>query len=502
MPAKNTNILNGIKLTPQGEIKNANISMSSQNLTINDLQRYFHRKELPPKCLQIIETSSSLTQSQAPYFGLFGYVGPMIKGKKPEKNVPLLSKEHAHIQSQLNSENIVGDILVLGFSESSGKFEQAVPINLEMWSNYTNPSPKNIVIASKKAVKKVRISETLMSENGQRTNNLIKDNENGKNKKIKRSTLDNTEDKDNKSGDKEEDDEELEDDEKEDGEEEEEENEEEEEEVTEEGDEEDGGSDKDEKDEEDDEDDEEEDKEEEQDEETEGTQDGGELNGQDEDDFESEHELHSKKKKKLSKQKINTTLKDELKQEDSPFDNSIRTNLIRELEKIFPGILSKRFCSNHNLKDEILAMERVIYSKTLDRADKNTVVKNWNYPLFRSIYKQAVAEILWNLHPNSTKQNKNLIKRLEEGEFSLSDIPNMSAYELSPEKWRDMADRQFKREQKILEGDKSRSTDQFKCHRCGKRECSYYELQTRSADEPMTMFINCLNCGKRWRQSQ
>jgi DNA-directed RNA polymerase subunit M/transcription elongation factor TFIIS len=63
-----------------------------------------------------------------------------------------------------------------------------------------------------------------------------------------------------------------------------------------------------------------------------------------------------------------------------------------------------------------------------------------------------------------------------------------------------LMDKLLQREQKILEGNKSRATDQFKCRRCGKRECTYYELQTRSADEPMTCFISCLNCGKEWRQ--
>ena len=43
-------------------------------------------------------------------------------------------------------------------------------------------------------------------------------------------------------------------------------------------------------------------------------------------------------------------------------------------------------------------------------------------------------------------------------------------------------------------------TDNYKCSKCGSRKCSYYELQTRSADEPMTQFINCLNCNNRWKQ--
>ena len=41
-------------------------------------------------------------------------------------------------------------------------------------------------------------------------------------------------------------------------------------------------------------------------------------------------------------------------------------------------------------------------------------------------------------------------------------------------------------------------TSIFLCSRCKKRRCTYYELQTRSGDEPMTQFVSCLNCGKKW----
>ena len=46
---------------------------------------------------------------------------------------------------------------------------------------------------------------------------------------------------------------------------------------------------------------------------------------------------------------------------------------------------------------------------------------------------------------------------------------------------------------------KEAMTDQFECKRCKSRETAYYEVQTRSADEPMTIFITCLNCGNRWK---
>ena len=40
-------------------------------------------------------------------------------------------------------------------------------------------------------------------------------------------------------------------------------------------------------------------------------------------------------------------------------------------------------------------------------------------------------------------------------------------------------------------------TSDLKCGKCGKRNCTYNQLQTRSADEPMTTFVMCNECGNR-----
>ena len=42
-------------------------------------------------------------------------------------------------------------------------------------------------------------------------------------------------------------------------------------------------------------------------------------------------------------------------------------------------------------------------------------------------------------------------------------------------------------------------TSLFKCNKCGQRKTTYTQLQTRSADEPMTTFVLCLECGNRWK---
>ena len=45
-------------------------------------------------------------------------------------------------------------------------------------------------------------------------------------------------------------------------------------------------------------------------------------------------------------------------------------------------------------------------------------------------------------------------------------------------------------------------TDLFKCRKCKSNDCSYFQLQTRSADEPMTTYVWCYGCGNRWKVSQ
>ena len=145
-------------------------------------------------------------------------------------------------------------------------------------------------------------------------------------------------------------------------------------------------------------------------------------------------------------------------------------------------------------------LERGIYLATCEEADRRNVVKHWDNTLFNGLYQSNFRTVCTHLHPKSPIRNERLIERIRAGEITFENLPSLSPQEMFPENWKELADRQAIREQKLLEGNKGMATDRYKCGRCGKRECSYYEMQTRSADEPMTIFISCLNCGKRWRQ--
>jgi len=168
-----------------------------------------------------------------------------------------------------------------------------------------------------------------------------------------------------------------------------------------------------------------------------------------------------------------------------------RTNIINAITELMSTLLSE---------EEIKNLEVAIFLSTLHAAEKRHIAKVWTYPLFTQLYSSIARTVVGNLNPNTYIQNKNLFKRFEDGELSLEEIASFGHTDLYPEIWKDSLIRQFEREKRQLEGNRSMATDQFLCKGCKKRECTYYELQTRSADEPMTIFIQCLNCGKRWRQ--
>lgn len=145
-------------------------------------------------------------------------------------------------------------------------------------------------------------------------------------------------------------------------------------------------------------------------------------------------------------------------------------------------------------------LERGIYNAALADAEAKNVRKNWENPHFADIYKAIARRTIINLSPSTYVENPRLIKRVQEGEFPLHHIPFMTPRELFPEHWQGLADEQLKRETTMLEGNQEEGTDLFKCKRCGKSKTRHWEMQTRSADEPMTIFIRCLNCSKEWRQ--
>ena len=145
-------------------------------------------------------------------------------------------------------------------------------------------------------------------------------------------------------------------------------------------------------------------------------------------------------------------------------------------------------------------IEKSIYNYTIDVAEKNDIICDWSVTRFRNLYLSKVRSIYSNLKDDSYIGNKNFKAKILSGEIEHLNIAYLNAYDIYPDNWKLLFDLKAKRDQKRSEIKPEAMTDTYKCRKCGSRKCSYYELQTRSADEPMTQFINCLNCNNRWKQ--
>ena len=145
-------------------------------------------------------------------------------------------------------------------------------------------------------------------------------------------------------------------------------------------------------------------------------------------------------------------------------------------------------------------IEQSVLSYTIKTANSRKMAKRWDNPSIRKIYVNKMRSLYSNIYGDGYIGNTGLIEKIRDGTLSLESIASMSFQELYPEHWKKMMDEKYKRDKMLYEEKAEAMTDQFKCGRCKSRKCTYYELQTRSADEAMTTFITCLNCGNRWKQ--
>lgn len=84
-------------------------------------------------------------------------------------------------------------------------------------------------------------------------------------------------------------------------------------------------------------------------------------------------------------------------------------------------------------------------------------------------------------------------------DFELENIAFLSYIDLFPAKWKNHIKKKEMNKQRV-DTKQQATTDQFKCGKCKKKKCTYYEVQTRGMDEPSTIFITCIECGNKWRQ--
>lgn len=142
-------------------------------------------------------------------------------------------------------------------------------------------------------------------------------------------------------------------------------------------------------------------------------------------------------------------------------------------------------------------LEKGIFNETIHYCKEFSIDLKWSSPEFLKKYAQLSRKVYANI--TYTKNAENVKKRILNNEWTPELIASMSHEELYPEYYEKFREENI---EKIKKANKSESHDGFfKCGKCKSKNTTYTQAQTRSADEPMTTFVTCLNCNNRWKFS-
>jgi transcription elongation factor S-II len=100
------------------------------------------------------------------------------------------------------------------------------------------------------------------------------------------------------------------------------------------------------------------------------------------------------------------------------------------------------------------------------------------------------------------QQNKgNILESIFNEIYSIDQVSSFTELDIEKGLYEKIEKLKEEKYQKEIYNDQSHATTNFyHCRKCKQNQCTFYEQQTRSADEPMTIFIKCCVCGFQWRQ--
>jgi transcription elongation factor S-II len=174
-----------------------------------------------------------------------------------------------------------------------------------------------------------------------------------------------------------------------------------------------------------------------------------------------------------------------------PLPPGKRGDIVRALTDVFIAAATEEATPTEHVNAATINLCRSLCIE-LERA----LNAKFSFDFARPDYSAKYRELKANL-----RRNADLRWRLLRQELSPAELVDMSAEALKTEQAREreaeIAERMLFHKQRGIP--QAASTDQFRCGKCGQRSCTYFQMQTRSADEPMTTFVTCTHCGNRWK---
>ena len=218
-----------------------------------------------------------------------------------------------------------------------------------------------------------------------------------------------------------------------------------------------------------------------------------ELEGEIHDEYEEHEEIEVDEKEEeevpTTKQITHITKPVQVKTKDIFVDCAIREKVVQNFTELFGDeVLSKQFEA-----EMLLSVQKI--------SIKEGVEVDWGNKVFWNMYRNKAISLYENLKGlDSYVGNKeNWLHKLKNKELTITQFVDMNAFDMCPSRWKATIEKIIETEKKLYSKSDAASIFMW-CSGCKKKsKCDYYQMQTRSADEPMTTFVTCLECDKQWK---
>ena len=113
----------------------------------------------------------------------------------------------------------------------------------------------------------------------------------------------------------------------------------------------------------------------------------------------------------------------------------------------------------------------------------------------QSIYRDHLQNFIYNCEKNNStiKKLKKLVQKDKYNPYNFAFLP---PHELDEEAWEKILLRKKTTEDKI---NNTPTVEWRPCRDCKSTDYTFVQMQTRSADEPMTIYYTCKNCRKTYK---
>lgn len=186
---------------------------------------------------------------------------------------------------------------------------------------------------------------------------------------------------------------------------------------------------------------------------------------------------------------------------DHPLREYARSKVLEYVE--FPAVARNIERSIYNYAVHMTRQVNQTSNNTMKNPEKAQMIEyrhsqtsTWECRGFRERYKHKLVHLL------SEFKRGHLVDRLKNGEIQVRELANYSPAVLDPNGPYCQAAQAMQKKDLMMEESRAKEEDYeglFKCGKCKSTKTTYYQMQTRSADEPMTTFVTCTGCGNKWK---